>query len=102
MDNVDADPTWTFLTSHARVLITIAKDPAIRVQDVAEACRITQRTVQHILTDLEACGYLTRAREGRRTRYQVTVGAGFRPPGSDDEIAVLLSLFATSDNATSE
>lgn len=44
---------WTLLTSHARVLLTLARDPTARLRDIAAACRITERTVLAIVTDLE-------------------------------------------------
>lgn len=53
---------WTFLTNHARVLIAIARDPGVRLRDLAAICDLTERTVQTIVTDLEADGYLTRTR----------------------------------------
>ncbi|MFJ4429032.1 MarR family transcriptional regulator [Streptomyces bobili] len=57
---------WHFLTNHARVLFAIARDPAARLRDIAKVCRITERTAQSIVTDLEQAGYIRREREGRR------------------------------------
>ncbi|MEU3606789.1 helix-turn-helix domain-containing protein [Streptomyces sp. NPDC035033] len=88
---------WTFLTNHARVLLVIARDPEVRLRDVAERCGITERTVQAIVTDLEKAGYLTRARavDGRRNRYRVNADAPFRHPAeAGHEIAGLLGLLA--------
>ncbi|MFB6820084.1 helix-turn-helix transcriptional regulator [Streptomyces virginiae] len=83
---------WTFLTNHARVLIAIARDPGIRLRDIAVECGLTERTVQAIVTDLEADGYLSRTRDGRRNRYVVASGARFRHPAeADHEIAGLLA-----------
>lgn len=99
-DEAPAQAPWTFLTSHARVLLTLARDPAIRLRDVAETCMLTERTVQSIVTDLEGAGYLTRAREGRRNRYRITPGAKFRHPAeADRDIAELLALFAREPGA---
>lgn len=86
---------WTFLTNHARVLIAIARDPGVRLRDIALACGLTERTVQAIVTDLEADGYLTRTRDGRRNRYVIAPGARFRHPAeADHEIAGLLAYLA--------
>ncbi|WP_406087485.1 helix-turn-helix transcriptional regulator [Streptomyces virginiae] len=83
---------WTFLTNHARVLIAIARDPGIRLRDIAAECGLTERTVQAIVTDLQADGYLSRTRDGRRNRYVVASGARFRHPAeADHEIAGLLA-----------
>jgi DNA-binding transcriptional ArsR family regulator len=62
---------WTFLSNHAHVLICIAREPGIRLCDLAERVRITRRAVQRIIGDLEEAGYLSRVREGRRNRYEV-------------------------------
>lgn len=94
---------WTFLTSHARVLLVIASDPEIRLRDVAVRCDITERTVQAIVADLEAAGYLTRERavDGRRNRYLVDTAGPFRHPAeAGHEIAELLALFVTPTGAT--
>ncbi|WP_404961734.1 helix-turn-helix transcriptional regulator [Streptomyces sp. 147326] len=86
---------WTFLTNHARVLIAIARDPGIRLRDLAAICDLTERTVQTIVTDLEADGYLTRTRDGRRNRYAIAPGARFRHPAeAGREIAGLLAYLA--------
>ncbi|MFJ5549139.1 helix-turn-helix transcriptional regulator [Streptomyces sp. NPDC093225] len=86
---------WTFLTNHARVLIAIARDPGIRLRDIAAGCDLTERTVQAIVTDLQADGYLTRIRDGRRNRYVIAPGARFRHPAeADHEIAGLLAYLA--------
>jgi predicted transcriptional regulator len=93
MGSSEPGPSWTFLTNHARILIMIARDPGIRLRDVAAACGITERTAQAIVADLETGGYLTHTREGRRNRYLVTVGTRFRHVAeADHEIAGLLAL----------
>jgi len=71
---------WTFLTNHARVLLVIARDPDLRLRDIAAACHITERTAQSIVTDLEQAGYIRREREGRRTRYILCADGTLRHP----------------------
>ncbi|KJY28982.1 MULTISPECIES: helix-turn-helix transcriptional regulator [unclassified Streptomyces] len=86
--------SWTFLTSHAHVLLALARNPGARLRDVAATCVLTERTVQSIVVDLEADGYLTRVREGRRNHYRITAGAKFRHPAeAGRDIAGLLALF---------
>lgn len=105
MEQTGAKPTWTFLTHHARVLILIARDPGIRLRDVAAACEVTERTVQGIVADLEAAGYLSHSREGRRNRYEVVAGTSFRHPAeAGRQIAGLLALVngKTGLHATAE
>jgi DNA-binding MarR family transcriptional regulator len=71
---------WTFLTNHAHVLFCIARDPEVRLRDVAALVGITERAVQRIVTDLERAGYLTVSKEGRRNRYQVSREQPLRHP----------------------
>jgi DNA-binding transcriptional ArsR family regulator len=71
---------WTFLNNHAHVLICIAREPGIRLCDLAERVRMTRRAVQRIIGDLEQAGYLSRIREGRRNRYDVHMNLPLRHP----------------------
>ncbi|MFC8274264.1 helix-turn-helix transcriptional regulator [Streptomyces sp. NPDC057271] len=92
-----AHPEWTFLTHHARVLLALSRDPGVRLREVALNCGVTERTVQAIVADLAAAGYITRTRadDGRRNRYALVPGAGFRHPAeAGHEIAGLLKLLA--------
>jgi hypothetical protein len=73
-------PSWTFLSNHAHVLICIAAEPEIRMRDVALRVGITERAVQRIVAELEAGGYLTITRTGRRNRYEVNTGLPLRHP----------------------
>ncbi|TQK42630.1 MarR family protein [Streptomyces sp. SLBN-118] len=85
--------TWTFLTSHARVLMAISRDPWIRVRDLAGRLGLTERTVQAVVSDLESAGYLSHTREGRRNRYHL-IGGRFRHPAEEQrDIAPLLEIF---------
>jgi DNA-binding IclR family transcriptional regulator len=63
--------SWTFLTNHAHVLVCIAEDPDVRLRDVAQRVAITERAAQRIVAELEAGGYLSHKRVGRRNQYQV-------------------------------
>ncbi|WP_432133843.1 MULTISPECIES: helix-turn-helix transcriptional regulator [unclassified Streptomyces] len=85
---------WTFLTNHARVLIALARDPEARGRDVADLIGITERAVQLIVADLEAAGYLTRTRVGRRNRYTIDPTVGLRhPTEADRPVGDLLATF---------
>lgn len=65
------ESNWTFLTNHSHVLICLARDPQMRLRDLADEVGITERAVQSIVNDLEAAGCLRRVRVGRRNRYEV-------------------------------
>ncbi len=86
--------SWTFLTSHARVLLIISRNPEIRVREIAALAGITERSAQRIVADLEADDYLNHERIGRRNHYSVSPEAPFRHPHEQGvEIGALLDLF---------
>ena len=85
---------WTFLTSHARVLICVAREPGIRLRDVAEEVGLTERATYRIVDELEAGGYLTRHRMGHRNFYEVHPETEMRHPMlADRRVGELLALF---------
>ena len=63
--------SWSFLTSHARVLLCIAHDPDARLRDIAASLDITERSAYGIVTDLTAAGDVVKQENGRRNRYQI-------------------------------
>ncbi len=86
-------PPWTFLTNHAHVLLCIASDPRARVRDLAGRVGITERAVQRIIFELEADGYLTHERKGRRNTYRVRPHLPLRHPiERRNKVAALLAL----------
>ena len=76
----DEASSWTFLTNHAHVLLCIAREPDVRLRDVAELVNITERAVQRIVTDLVDAGYVERQRHGRRNSYLVRDDLPLRHP----------------------
>jgi hypothetical protein len=64
-------PSWNFLTNHGRVLLCIARDPSIRLRDIADTLDITERRAHDIVNDLADEGYLLKERDGRRNRYEI-------------------------------
>ena len=90
--------SWTLLTGHGHVLVEIARNPEARIRDIAVAAGITERTTQAIVADLEAAGYLTRSRAGRRTIYTVNPDSLFRHPAQDGHrVGPFLDLLAAGD-----
>jgi MarR family len=69
---------WTLLTGHGHVLVEIARNPEARIRDISPVVGLTERSVQAIVADLEAQGYLTRTRTGRRVVYTVNRDCLFR------------------------
>lgn len=85
---------WTFLTNHGHVLLALARDPQVRLRDVADVVGITERSVQAIVADLETAGYITRIRVGRRNVYQLHPHRRFRHPAeAGHRIGELLEIF---------
>lgn len=62
---------WTFLTNHGRSLLCIARDPDVRLRDIASTLGITERSAYSIVNDLVVAGYVVKVKEGRRNRYQI-------------------------------
>jgi DNA-binding Lrp family transcriptional regulator len=75
-----ASPSWTFLTRHAQALLCIAEDPGIRLRDIGERVGITERAAHRIVGELEAAGYISRERRGRRNHYTVQLQARLPDP----------------------
>src|SRR5438105_13050125 len=69
---------WTFVTNHTQVLLCIARDPEVRLRDVAATVGITERAAQRIVADLVEAGYVERTRVGRRNRYTVNGATAMR------------------------
>jgi MarR family len=92
--------TWTLLTGHGHVLVEIARNPDARIRDIAAVAGLTERAVQAIVADLEAAGYLTRTRTGRRTLYSVDPDMFFRHPAQGGHrIGPFLALLAAVGDA---
>ena len=88
-----ANPSWTFLTNHAHVLLCVTRDPDARIRDLADAVGITERAVQRILADLAESGYVTTERLGRRNVYRVNAKMPFRHPLEQHrDVSMLLDI----------
>ena len=93
--------SWTLLTGHGHVLVEIARNPEARIRDISPVVDLTERTVQAIVADLEAAGYITRTRTGRRTRYSVNRDRLFRHSAQEGlRIGPFLDLLAANGNPT--
>jgi hypothetical protein len=99
----DSGGTWTLLTGHGHVLVEIARDPGARIRDISAAVGLTERTVQAIVADLEAAGYLTRTRTGRRTKYAVNHDSLFRHSAQEGlRIGPFLALLSAAGDGTAD
>ena len=88
---------WTFLSRHAQALVCIARDPDIRLTDIAESLGITTRAVQQLVNELRQAGVVRAERRGRRNHYVIVHGHPLHHPLEgghtvDDLLAALAEL----------
>lgn len=87
---------WTFLTNHAHVLLCVSENPDILLREIAAQVGITERAAQRIVAELEADGYLSHVKVGRRNRYDVHPELPMRHPLEDHlEVGALLSALTS-------
>jgi hypothetical protein len=92
---------WSFLTSHARALVCIARDPGVRLRDIADALDVTERRAFSIVNDLTEAGYVVKGKDGRRNRYRIQNHLPLPGPiDREPSIGELLGMLV--DNSTSE
>lgn len=91
---------WSFLTTHAEVLLCIAHDPGIRLRDIGAAVGITERRAYSIVADLATVGYVVKERDGRRNRYQLQPDLPLgNPIGREGTIGELLAWLLDEPDA---
>jgi DNA-binding IclR family transcriptional regulator len=89
--------TWAFITHHAQVLLAVARDPSVRVNEIADAIGITQRYTYRLLSDLQQAGYIRRRRNGRRNEYELNPELRLGDPGIEERpLRQLLTLSGRS------
>ena len=91
--------SWTFLTTHARVLLLVAHDPGIRLRDIAASLDITERGAFGIITDLVEAGYVVKEKNGRRNRYHVQSHLPLPEPGGRERTVGEILALLTGANA---
>ena len=90
--------SWTFLTNHAQVLLCIARDPGIRLRDIADRIGITERSAYGIVLDLAEAGYILKEKTGRRNHYQIQAHLPLPEPSSRERtVGEVLALMAGVD-----
>jgi hypothetical protein len=90
--------SWSFLTSHGRALLCIARDPEVRLRDIADNLAITERRAYGIVTDLTEAGYVVKHKDGRRNRYQIQDHLPLpESTGREQAIGDVLDLLAGTD-----
>lgn len=90
---------WQFVTNHTQVLLCIARDPDVRLRDMADSVGITIGSAQRILADLIDAGFVERERQGRRNRYRINDNSPMlrHAAQEDQEIGGLLELLRLAE-----
>jgi hypothetical protein len=71
---------WQLLSNHGHVLVAVARDPGLRLRDIAQTCDITERTAHKIVSELVEQGYLVKRRTGSRNHYEIRPDVPIRDP----------------------
>jgi hypothetical protein len=89
---------WSFLTNHARALVCIARDPGVRLREIAAVLGVTERRAFGIVTDLTKAGYVVKEKDGRRNRYNIQNHLPLRGPiDREPTIGELLGVLVDTD-----
>lgn len=75
---------WTFLSNHAHVLICIARQPDIRLSELADLVGIQERTAHRIIHELSDAGYVSVTKVGRNNVYEIDLNHPLRHPLESD------------------
>ena len=77
---VESAQNWTFLSNHAHVLVCVAKNPDVRLSEVAELVGVRERTAHRIVHELIDAGYISVTKVGRNNVYSVDLEKPLRHP----------------------
>jgi DNA-binding MarR family transcriptional regulator len=98
MSNEQPPKTWTFVTNHTQVLLSIARDRDVRLRDIAQTVGITEHATQRIVADLIEGGYVSRERRGRRNHYSVNPKTKMRHPSQrEQDVGTLLDVLQPTE-----
>lgn len=87
---------WFFITSHAVLLIEVARTPDATVRDLAARSELTERQAHRVLNDLVDEKYVVRERIGRRNHYRVNDKQPMRHPAlRDHKVSEMLQALAS-------
>jgi PAS domain S-box-containing protein len=93
---------WTFFTNHLHVLTAIARQPDLRLREIAREVGITERATHRIINDLVDQGFVRRSRIGARNRYEFQEGVALpHPLHADHTAGEVVRLLAVGDASTS-
>jgi predicted ArsR family transcriptional regulator len=88
---------WALLTNHGRALACLARDPDMRLRELASCLDVTERAAQRIVTELCETGHVTKERNGRRNHYRLVGGRVIAEPALPGRTIDQLVGFVTAD-----
>ena len=78
--STEASQTWTFLSNHAHVLVCVAKNPDVRLSEVAALVGVRERTVHGIVHELIDAVFISVTKDGPNNVYSVDLDKPLRHP----------------------
>lgn len=85
---------WTFLTHHGHVLVALARDPQLTIDQLSAQVGITSRATAGILKDLVEAGFVVKGKSGRNNTYVVHGDIPLRHPLNEmASVSDLLAIF---------
>ena len=87
-----SEPAWQFLTNYGLALLCIARDPGVRLRDIADRLGITERAAHRIVSALVGAGYVARERVGRRNTYELLEALPIRALERDVRLGELIGV----------
>jgi len=84
------------LSTHGVVLVAIARQPDIRLRDLAISLDVTERTVWRAVEDLVAAGVIDRHKVGRRNAYTINGSVEIGDGPISVKVAALLTAVGVS------
>ncbi|MGH2777414.1 MAG: helix-turn-helix transcriptional regulator [Actinomycetota bacterium] len=83
--------SWSFLSHNGLVMLAVARQPDLRLREIAEIVGISPRATQTIVSDLAEAGFIVRSRVGRRNHYQVRGDRALpHPAAADHDVSELV------------
>ena len=83
--------SWSFLSSHARVLLCIARDPGARLRDIAASVGITERSAhakETLTAGLDRLGYASATSRPRSSPIFTRTTSAASPNSSHADVVV--------------
>jgi predicted DNA-binding transcriptional regulator len=78
--------------------LCIARDPEVRLREIAVSLAISERRTYAIVTDLTDAGYVLKSKEGRRNRYVIQAHLPLPEfTGREQAIGAVLDLLAAPE-----